>query len=302
MKNIDWQSIDGDLLHTFLLVFETRSATKAAKRLGKSQSSVSHALGRLRDFFEDPLFVRSGQNLIPTDRAEALKDTVQEIVLALQGLNRQHVFDPRSSNLDFVVAANDFQRDVVFPELMRELIAEGISASFKFVPSGHPSTELMRNARCDIALTPFPPEASDILHKLLFEARMMCYFDGTVREAPSTWKEYCNADHIGVQFADGGRSQRALSGLNKSGIPKAKITVPDFSAITSFVKGTRMIATELDLMKLCTLKDLDVAPLPRKSDPVKMFMTWHRRSDLQPAHIWLRSRIERIAREARQRL
>ena len=276
MKKIDWSSVDGDLLYTFLLVFETRSTTKTAKRLFKSQSSVSHALGRLRDFFEDPLFVRSGQNLVPTDRAEALKDSIQEVVLALQNLNREHVFDPKSSHLDFVVAANDFQRDVVFPQMTRELIAEGISVSFSFIPSGHPSTEMMRNAQCDIALTPFPPEASDILQQQLFEAQMMCYFDGTVREAPSSWEEYCNADHITVQFVDGGRSRRALTGLDKSGIPDAKITVSDFAAITSFVKGTRMIATELDLMKLCTLNGLDVARLPRKSDPVRMFMTWHR--------------------------
>ena len=246
--------------------------------------------------------MRSGQNLVPTDRAEALKDSIHEVVLALQNLKREHVFDPKSSHLDFVVAANDFQRDVVFPQMTRELIAEGISASFSFKPSGHPSTEMMRIAQCDIALTPFPPESSDILQQQLFEAQMMCYFDGAVREAPSTWKEYCNADHITVQFADGGRSRRALTGLEKSGIPRAKITVPDFAAITSFVKGTRMIATELDLMKLCTLKDLDAAPLPRKSDPVRMFMSWHRRSDQQPAHIWLRSRIEKIAREARQKL
>ena len=291
MNKFDWQSVDGDLLYTFLLVFETRSTTKAAKRLFKSQSSISHALGRLRDFFEDPLFVRSGQKLVPTDRAEALKDPIQEVVLSLQNLNREHVFDPKSSHLDFVVAANDFQRDVIFPQMTRELIAEGISASFKFIPSGHLSAEMMRDARCDIALTPFPPEASDILQKQLFEARMMCYFDGTVREAPSTWKEYCNADHITVQFADGGQSRRALTGLDKSGIPDARIIVPEFAAITSFVNGTRMIATELDLMKLCTLKGLDVAPLPRKSDPVRMFMAWHRRSDQQPAHIWLRSRI-----------
>lgn len=138
MKKIDWPSVDGDLLQTFLLVFETQSTTETAKRLFKSQSSVSHALGRLRDFFEDPLFVRSGQKLVPTDQAEKLRGPIQEVVLALQNLNRQQDFDPKSSHLDFVVAANDFQRDIIFPQLMRELLSEGISASFQFIASGHP--------------------------------------------------------------------------------------------------------------------------------------------------------------------
>jgi len=298
MKKVDLPSVDGDLLNKFILVLETRSEAKATKRLGRSQSNVRHALRRLREFFENSLFVGSRQSLVPTERTEALKAPVKRTVFSSQKLNREHVFDPTNSHLQFAIAANDFQCGVVFPQLVRELIKVGISVSFEFVPSGQPCPEMMRNGTCDSAFAPFPPIASDILQKQLFKARMVVYVGGAIQEAPLTWEECCEADRITVQFADGGRSQRALNGLDKSGVSNAKIAAPDFVAISSFVKGTRMIATELVLMKLCTFKDLDAAPLPRKSAPVQMFMTWHRRNDQRPGHIWPRSRIERIAIKA----
>ena len=127
----------------------------------------------------------------------------------------------------------------------------------------------------------------------------MCFFDGDVRSAPETWQEYCDAEHITVRFPDGGTSQRALTGIDKSKIGNARISVPNFSAISPFLKGTSAIATEMDLMKLSTLRDFDMAPLPLPSDPVKIYLSWHRRSDSEPSHVWSRRRIEKIAREVK---
>ena len=66
MKTIDCASLDGHLLNTFLVILEESSVSGAAVRLGLQQSTVSHALGRLRAIYYDPLFVRSGQNMMPT--------------------------------------------------------------------------------------------------------------------------------------------------------------------------------------------------------------------------------------------
>lgn len=295
MNKSNHLSIDGRLLSTFLVVLETGSATKSAEHLGVTQSSVSHSLRRLRTFFGDPLFVRSGQMFLPTERAISLKKPIQNILDGMEGLTHERSFCPVQEELFFIVAANDMQRELVFPQLIRELDAEGVSIYFEFIPSGHPSLSMMRDARCHLALTPFPPDSTDIVQKQVFEGSMMCFFDGEVRDPPENWEEYCKAEHVTVRFPDGGTSQRALTGIDKSGIQRPKIAVPNFGAIPSFVKGTRMIATEMDLMKLCTLKELDMAPLHRTSDPVKIFLSWHRRSDSEPAHAWLRTRIQQIA-------
>lgn len=295
MKQIDYTAIDGQLLRTFLTILEELSVTKAAVRLGVTQSTVSHALARLRAFFDDPLFVRSGQSLMPTEHAVSLKVPVQEVLNGLMGLTHKRVFDPRKEELFFIVAANDIQRDVIFPALLRELRDQGISIAFEFIPSGHPTTGMMRDARCHLALTPFPPDATDIIQKPVLYGDMMCFYDGSVRDAPKTWKEYCSADHLTVRFPNGGTSLRALTGIDKSNIRDARVSVSNFNGIVPFLKGTNMIATEMNLMKLNVLDGLDMAPLPTKSDRLTIYMTWHRRSMNDPAHIWLRERIDAIA-------
>lgn len=297
MKKFDITSIDGQLLITFLALFDESSVSKAGVRLGVTQSTVSHALARLRDFFDDPLFVRSGQTMLPTERANSLRIPVQNALDALQNLTFERTFEPGKEDQFFIVAANDMQRDLIFPRLLRELRSEGVSAAFEFIPSGHPTSAMMREARCHLALTPFPPDATDIIQKPILHGQMMCFFDGSVRKAPATWEEYCQAEHLAVHFPDGGSSLRALTGVDKSKIRDAHISVPNFNAIPSFLTGTRMIATEMDLMKNSVLRGFEMAPLPEPSDPLVIYMCWHHRSTNDPAHVWLRGRIATIAHE-----
>lgn len=295
MKKIDYRSVNGQLLNTFLTILETASVSSAAGRLGVSQSSVSHALARLRTFFGDPLFVRSGQSLSPTQRAISLKEPVQRVLDGLKELTHERPFDPRTEDSFFIVAANDMQRDLIFPQLLREISAERIPVAFEFIPSGHPTPAMLRDSRCHLALTPFPPDASDIVQKLLLRGNMMCFYDGSMRTAPRTWEEYCSADHLTVRFPDGGTSLRALTGVDKVPIREARISVPNFNSLPPFLKGTEMIATEMDLMKLSCLGDFEMAPLPLNSDTVAIYMSWHKRNTNEPSHVWLRARVEEHA-------
>lgn len=300
MKKIDDLAIDRQSLNTFLLICEEASVTGAAKRLGVTQSTVSHTLAKLRAYFGDPLFVRSGNILIPTDRALVLQQPAKQVLADFEILNYKRAFDPQFEKMSFLIAANDLQRELIFPQLLRESRSEGILISLAFVSSGHPSSTMMREPRCDLALTPFPPDVSDVIQKPILTGSMKCFFDGAMRDRPATWKEYCAADHITVRFSDGGTSLRALSGVDKTKIPEGVVTVPNFNAVPAFIKGTKIIATELNLMKLCSLSSLDMAPLPFESDPVSMYMIWHKSRSSDPALSWLRQRISQITQEIKQ--
>lgn len=115
MKEIDYLALDGKSLRTFLVVLEESSISKAAERLGVTQSAVSHTLDKLRLALGDPLFVRLGRNIAATDRAITLREPVQSVLDDLKGLTNQRVFDPFIGKMDFTIAANDFQRDLIFP-------------------------------------------------------------------------------------------------------------------------------------------------------------------------------------------
>ena len=80
--------IDLNLLIILQVLLEERNGSRAARRLHLSQSAVSKALGRLRETFDDPLFVRSAYGLEPTARALSLQQQLQPILLSLDNLLR----------------------------------------------------------------------------------------------------------------------------------------------------------------------------------------------------------------------
>jgi len=181
MKNIDFLSLDGRSLRTFLVVLEEQSVSRAAARLGVTQSAVSHLLDKLRLALGDPLFVRAGRNIAPTERAIDLRQPIQAVLDGMKALTDQRVFDPGLGQLEFTIAANDFQRDLIFPSLMRQLARENVDARFRFIPSGIPAANLLRQARCQLLITPFPPEAPDIYQLRLFDDQVKCFYRCAVR-------------------------------------------------------------------------------------------------------------------------
>lgn len=297
MKEFDIHDLDGNILRTFLVILEESSVSKAAVRLNVTQSAVSYTLARLRHVLGDPLFVRSGQGLTPTETAISLKEPVQQVLDGLTSLTHQRPFDPRTEDMHFAVAANDLQRELIFPRLWHDARADGIPLRLEFIPSGVPSISLLRDARCQLIITPFPPDAPDVIQRLLFTGDMMCFFDDAVRDAPQTQDEYLGSEHISVRFVGGHYSSEALRGVDVSVIPEPTVTVSNFNAMPSFVKGSGLLATEISAMILGPLKNLSMAPLPFQSDPVSLYMVWHERSTNDPAHIWIRRRIEVIAED-----
>ena len=294
MNDSNIYNLDGNILRTFLIILEESSVSRAAVRLNVTQSAVSYALARLRSALRDPLFVRSGQGLTPTETAISLKEPVQRLLDGLTSLTDQRPFDPRTEDMHFAIAANDLQRELVFPRLWHEARSDGIRLRLEFMPSGIPGISMLRDARCQLILTPFPPNAPDVFQRRLISGDMMCFYDASVRDAPKSWEEYLSAEHISVRFIGGHDSNEALRGVDKSAIPEPTVTVSNFNAIPSFVKGSDLISTEMSTMHIGPLKELSMAPLPFKSEPVSLYMVWHERSNNDPAHIWIRRRIESI--------
>ncbi len=295
MSKIDFTELDGKVLRVFLTILDENSVSKAADRLGVTQSAISHTLAKLRHVLGDPLFVRSGQGLTPTERALSLKDPVQRVLDGMRALTDDRPFDPLSEEMHIQIATNDMPRELIFPELMHTLRAEGVRLRLGFIPSGVPDPDLLRSDRCQLMLSPLPPDGPDIFQKRLLKSPLMIYFDGNRRVPPNSWSSYCKAEHVEVRFTDGRSSRAVMRGVDQSQIRPATVTLPHFNAIPSFVKGSDLISTDTALMKRGPLAALDCAPLPFHCEPVSIYMVWHQRFANDPAHRWLRGRIETIA-------
>src|SRR5215468_12477115 len=124
MNQIDLRHFDLNLLVVFDVLMAERSVTRAAERLGRTQSAVSHALSRLREQFGDPLLVKGGARMQPTALALDLIEQARPMLGGIQRvLSPQHIFDPTASSRVFRLAAPDFML-TLFAGLMEKLRAD----------------------------------------------------------------------------------------------------------------------------------------------------------------------------------
>src|SRR5690606_13175067 len=113
---VDLRTLDLNLLKALDALLDERSVTRAAARLALTQPAVSGMLNRLRDAFDDPLFIRAPHGIVPTLRAEALAAPVKRILADIDVLLQPVTFEPGTANLTFTLAATDYAlRAVIVP-------------------------------------------------------------------------------------------------------------------------------------------------------------------------------------------
>ena len=299
MSAFDHSDLDGRLLQLLLAVVEERSVTRAADRLGVTQSAVSHLLDKLRTIVGDPLIVKAGRGIVPTARAEALAVRARVLLEDLRGFATPEGFDPQTLQTTFTIAANDLQCDLLLPPLLRRLRAQAPGVALRVVPSGVPHAEMLRSDACQLVVSPRPPDASDLLQRRLFADRYQVFFDASVRQAPRDLDEYLAADHVTVVH----EPRRALEidrfladGLQQS--RRFVATVPAFSGIPPFLRGSALLATLPGLLRLELLRGFGHAGLPVDVPEMPMYMVWHARRQSDPVHRWLRDELLAVVPQA----
>jgi DNA-binding transcriptional LysR family regulator len=234
--------LDGHSLRLFLAVIEVGSVSRAAARLGLTQSAVSHAVTRLGDILRDPLFVKSGRGIVATAHAEAVADPARKRLDAMRKFSTGAAFDARATPLSLTVAANDLQRDLPPPGLLAQLARGFAAARLHIVPSDLPTPDLLREDRCDLVLSPFPPEGAEILQKRLFEAEYVFFYDALSRAAPTT-EAYFAADHVTVVNTRrvGLSFDRAMEAAGH--VRRFVVGLPNFAGVPAFLRGLRTCRT-----------------------------------------------------------
>lgn len=295
MRKTDYLGLDGRSLRTFLAVLEEGSVTRAANRLGVTQSAVSHTLDKLRVALADPLFVRAGRGIIATERARSLREPIQSVLDRLKSLGDERHFEPTQEHTTFTVAANDFQRELLFPPLVEKFEQQEIDVRFRFVPSDVPAPSMLYEGRCQFIVSPFPPEGTDIFQLLLFRDRLACFFDTDMRDPPRTKNEFFSSEYVEVQFRDYTSALQDLAAVDLTNISSPRVTVPNFGDLAAFLKGTTLITTQLSTMALGPLAGFGSVKLPFKTKPLGLYLIWHARDHSDPAHVWLREKIKQQA-------
>ena len=294
--------IDANLLISLDALLREGSVTKAARRVGLTQSAMSHALGRLREQLGDPLLVRAGRQMVLTPRAEALAPRVARVVREMtQIFASEETFDPSALERSFDIRTTDLVQFVLMPELDTILNMEAPRVDLTVSPLIEQEIEPLRTGSSDLAMGVFRDLPPDIRQQALFTDRFVCLVRQGHPAATSgltlSLSQYASLSHVLVapRGKPGSMVDRRLA---EHGIKRrvARL-VPHFLIAPFIVARSDAIVTlsERLAQRLVPLLGLEILEPPLALEPYTVSMTWHERYDNDAAHRWLRDALLRAA-------
>ena len=311
MPQLNFSTLDLNLLRVFDEVMTERSLTKAAGKLALTQPAVSNALRRLREALGDELLRRSGQGLEPTPRALALWPTVQQALQQLQETLSPSAFDPAQANSTFVLAMADATAAELIPGLVQVLGEQAPGVSVRVVPlTTRDPRRLLEDESADLAVGYFPAvmagltaqaQAGDTVpfeHQRLYLSRYVCVMrrDHPLAHGELTLERYCAARHLLVSFSGRpwGFIDEALGALGRQ--RSIVLTVNQFFTAGRVVAGSDLLTVlPRHFVSVTGIADqLVLRELPLPVPPVHVDALWHRRLRHSGAHRWLREVLAAI--------
>lgn len=292
--------IDANLLVVLDALLAESNVTRAAKRVGLSQSAMSHALGRLRDHLGDPLLVRAGRRMVLTPKAERLAPRIRHIVEEMNALlHDDEGFDPAAHTHAYRLHTTDHIQLVLLPDLDRALAeqAPGIDLHIRSI-TPHSSDEL-RRGELDLAIGIFDDAPPDLSQQPLFADRFVCLMrkDHPAAGSKLTLDQYAALPHLLVAPRGEPRGlvdrQLAERGYRR----RVARAVPHFLVAPFLVADSDYILTVSERLAntFSAYLDLHVTTPPLPLESYTLYSAWHRRHDNDPAHRWLRETILQVA-------
>lgn len=294
--------LDLNLLLVFDALRRHGSVVAAANELAMSPSTVSHALARLRDAMSDELFVRYGNAMQPTARAEQIAMDVADALMTLNGcLEGARQFDPATTRQSFVFAATDFTAIALLPTLIAALEKSAPYLRIQIIHSAHrDSLDELAAGRVHFAIgmrngQAHGHEGVESLHCFKDE-----YVVAASQQHPSIGKtlsldQYLAARHVVVTpWADAGSVVNAA--LERQGLTRdVAVQLPSLLAAPFIVVRSSYLITLPRRLALAMNEALPLAiyPTPFPIPPYALEVYFHRRHANTPGHAWLRDQLIR---------
>ena len=301
MHSLPLTSIDVNLLVVLRALLAERHVTRAAARVGLSQSATSHALSRLRELYEDPLLVRSGRTLQLTPRASSLLPLLERGLSDLQHtLTGEAAFEAGTAERAFTIGMADYMQAILMGPLLRRLASKAprVDLSVVSFPNWR---DLVEAGRIDLALTVSgDPPPSTFSVQELFADDFMCMVR---RGHPLIKKKLSLADYLKLRHIvvapSGTTGSLVDTELERRGLSRRiALRVSNFLIAPIVVCKTDFINTMPTRLARQAAKDypLQLLPTPFPLPSFGLRMSWHPRLDNDPAQRWLRESLIAVCR------
>ncbi|PMG47481.1 LysR family transcriptional regulator [Vibrio lentus] len=293
----DVEKLDLNLLSVFLEVYRLKSITLASESLGMTQPGVSGALKRLQAQLGTDLFIREGRGITPTNAAMQLALRVEP---ALDGITSAvstlKQFDNQQHHV-FRILVNEIGLTKLQPLVEKDDTLGNISIEFNMVPSNEEDLlQSLSMQQADLAIDIHYPQVNGYMNQQVIEDELVLIakkghprIDGSVTEA-----QYYHEKHITFRM----RRSRLYTAdyFTKSPIQQRKVSSECDSLMTMCVlvsSSDCVGSTSRDFANQFAERfQLQVLDQPFEVLPMKQYMIWHKRTDLNPAHQWLRTKIQ----------
>ena len=295
MNRNDLRRLDLNLLVVFETLMHERSVTRAAEKLFLGQPAISAALARLRNLFDDPLFVRTGRNMEPTTRAQEIFALLAPALDAIStAVSRAADFNPATSTAVFRIGLSDDVEFALLPPLLRRLRAEapGIQlvvrrANYLLMP------QLLASGEISVGVSHTQELPANAKRKVLRRSQPRLLRADAI-PGPVSLDDYCERPHALVSFAGdlSGFIDDELAKLGRQ--RRVVLAVPQFNGLVTLLAGTDIVASVPDYTAtvLTASGGLRTEPLPLPIPSFELHMVWRGAQDNDPAERWLRSRIQ----------
>ena len=284
MMNIN--ALDLNLLKAFDALYQERHVGRAGARIGLAQPSMSNALSRLRAQFDDPLFVRSPEGMLPTSRADALAPQVRQTLELVAGMLQQPEFDPMTVQDRVAIAAPDLIILTLAPALMRLLEEKAPRLRVSFLPLDKARcVEALEDETLDMVIGHFGALPARIHRRAIRQDSFVCI----AREGHPLVGDmldlqgFLTARHALMTLSQDfeGEVDRALKRLGHR--REVVMSCAQFTALPDVIAASDMIATiPASLTGIATRAGCCVHPLPFDLPTWETEMIWTQKRQATP--------------------
>jgi DNA-binding transcriptional LysR family regulator len=301
--------LDVRLMRILLLLLTECSVSRTAVILGQSQPAVSLALKRLRDILGDPLLVRSGARLVPTDRGLEVAERVRKVLAEIDGLvEPEAAFVPAEAHQRVNIFAVNCLAGFFLPRIAEILRTEapGMSVDLCNVFEEAAVCGQLEDGSLDLVICNWPVPRDNLRFAPLLNTDMVLVMRKTHPMAGRTrlnMDEYLALDHLSpsprftaaISPVDG-----RLSQLERT--RRIAMTVPEFSLVPHVLARTDLVFTSSRPFaeQMAGLMPFAIIDAPAELGAMKFCMLWHERSHRSGRNRWLRDVVRRIASEVNE--
>ncbi|MGL1958283.1 MAG: LysR family transcriptional regulator [Colwellia sp.] len=292
---------DYSLIPTFVAIVEERSYTKAAKRLGISQSAVSQSVVRLQEIFKDMLFIRGSRGVEPTqfslDIYPTLASAVENIAYMMPEYKK---FSPVKCDKQFVISSLSAFGFTILPELSTLMSIDAPLTTIKVEPLyTHDFTNMLRSQHSDLVIEVDSKDHAHLCSKVIMEDTLsvMCRIDHPrLTSGIISIDEFLAEKHVTHSQLDQKGGYLSGRGLKEEGIlSKRKIAWQASSTMEMLPVIERCDYIALLPQKLvdqyCNTFNLKQLKSEFLLDPIQVAMYWHSSRTSDPSHKWLRKQV-----------